>query len=332
MFDFLGIGDVTSDTFITLEDNVDVLCHPAKKDQCRLSIPWGTKMPYRKANVIHGVGNAANASVSAARLGITSALVASVGKDDGGYKCREVLANNNVNTSHIHVEENKATNHHYVLSHKAERTILIHHEQFVYTLPPTYPKILYLSSISEQSVDFHDEIIDWLEKNNEEIFFAFQPGTFQISLGIERLKRVYEKAHLFICNKEEAQMLLQTTEDNIPNLCLAMNEQGPAIVAITDGPRGAFLSLQFNKQIFFMPQYPDPNPPVERTGAGDAFSSTLAILIGEGMSPQQALRRAPINSMAVVQKIGAQEGLLDRVQLLEYLEKAPKEYKLQQIQ
>ena len=288
-------------------------------------------MPYKKATVVHGVGNAANASVAAAKLSVSSALVASVGKDDGGYACREALANQKVNIDHINIEEGRATNHHYVLSHNAERTILVHHEHFLYTLPKERPKIAYLSSISEQSVDFHDEVVDWLG-NDGSIFFAFQPGTFQISLGIDRLKQVYQRADLFICNKEEAQVLLKTEEESIPTLCLAMNDVGPKIVAITDGPNGAYLSIGFNKNIFFMPQYPDPKPPLERTGAGDAFSSTLAILIGEGMAPEQAFRRAPINSMSVVQHIGAQAGLLARNELLEYLEKAPEEYQVKQIQ
>jgi sugar/nucleoside kinase (ribokinase family) len=44
------------------------------------------------------------------------------------------------------------------------------------------------------------------------------------------------------------------------------------------------------------------------------------------MTPEEALKRAPINSMSVVQKVGAQEGLLSRDTLEEFLTNAPAEY------
>lgn len=76
-----------------------------------------------------------------------------------------------------------------------------------------------------------------------------------------------------------------------------------------------------------MPPYPDPAPPFERTGAGDAFSSTFTAALALGKSIEEALLWAPINSMSVVQKIGAQEGLLTPVEIQGWLDKAPEDYK-----
>jgi ribokinase len=75
-----------------------------------------------------------------------------------------------------------------------------------------------------------------------------------------------------------------------------------------------------------MPLYPDPAAPVDRTGAGDAFASTLTAALVKGMSLEDALRWAPINSMSVVQEVGAQAGLLKEKQLLEWLHHAPRNY------
>lgn len=325
MYDFLGIGDITSDSFITLQ-NAKISCSPTN-EECSISIPWGTKLPYERVDIVHGVGNAANASVSAKRLGLRSALITSVGNDDGGYKCREVLAGERVATKYVNTEKGKKTNHHYVLSHEAERTILVKHESFTYILPEKPASIVYLSSLSEGTETFHHEIVDWL--NESESFFVFQPGTFQLRMGIDALTDLYKRCHLFICNKEEAQFLLQTTEQNIPVLCHMIVEKGPSIVSITDGPNGAFVHVSFNNEMWFIPQYPDKKPPVDRTGAGDAFSSTLAVYTGEGMSPDQALRRAPINSMSVVQHTGAQKGLLTREEVNKYLTEAPESYSLE---
>jgi len=80
-----------------------------------------------------------------------------------------------------------------------------------------------------------------------------------------------------------------------------------------------------------MPMYPDPAPPVDRTGAGDSFSSTFTTAIALGMTPAEALSWGPINSMSVVQHIGAQKGLLTREALLEFMADAPEEYKANKI-
>ena len=80
-----------------------------------------------------------------------------------------------------------------------------------------------------------------------------------------------------------------------------------------------------------MPMYPDPAPPVDRTGAGDSFSSTFTAAIALGLSPSEALAWGPINSMSVVQHIGAQKGLLTREKIEEYLKNAPEDYKATEI-
>jgi sugar/nucleoside kinase (ribokinase family) len=75
-----------------------------------------------------------------------------------------------------------------------------------------------------------------------------------------------------------------------------------------------------------MPTYPDPKPPYERTGAGDAFASTVTAALALGKPLSEALQWGPINSMSVVQQVGAQKGLLTREKLEEYLRNAPKDY------
>jgi sugar/nucleoside kinase (ribokinase family) len=75
-----------------------------------------------------------------------------------------------------------------------------------------------------------------------------------------------------------------------------------------------------------MPNYPDPKPPYDRTGAGDAFASTIVASLALGNSLETSMLWAPINSMSVVQKLGAQAGLLNSKQIQKYLKEAPKYY------
>ena len=93
---------------------------------------------------------------------------------------------------------------------------------------------------------------------------------------------------------------------------------------ITDGPLGAYASD--DDSCYFMPPYPDPKPPLSRTGAGDAFSAGFFCGLVYGLSVHDALRWAPIESMHVVQYFGAQTGLLSKPALLALLKKAPKNY------
>ena len=75
-----------------------------------------------------------------------------------------------------------------------------------------------------------------------------------------------------------------------------------------------------------VPMYPDPKPPVDRTGAGDATTSTIAVALALGKPLREALLWGPINAMAVVQEVGAQKGLLTREALERELANAPASY------
>ena len=81
-----------------------------------------------------------------------------------------------------------------------------------------------------------------------------------------------------------------------------------------------------------MPLYPDPAPPKERTGAGDAFASTFVAALAKGNTLEGALQWAPINSMSVVQQTGAQAGLLKQEEIEELLRKSPDNYRARPMQ
>lgn len=324
--DFVAIGDTVVDAFIRLkQEEAHTNCR-IDTNKCEICMAFGTKIPYDFVKVIYAVGNSANASVSASRLGLKSALISNLGKDSDGDKCIESLKNDGVDLRYMKQHGDKKTNYHFVLWYGDERTILIKHEDFPYTLPlgTPGPRWLYLSSLNEQSLPFHHTIADYLE-SHPETKLAFQPGTFQIKLGSEALLDLYNKTEVFFCNVEEAKIILQTEEFEPKNLARMISGLGPKISVITDGPNGAYVFD--GTDAWFMPIYPDTKPPYDRTGAGDSFASTFISALAHGLVPSQAITWAPINSMSVVQKIGAQEGLLTKEQLEEYLAKAPSEYK-----
>ncbi len=333
-YDFVAIGDTVTDAFIRLKD-AEVHCR-LDHEACEICMRFGDKIPYESVTVVPGVGNSANAAVSASRLGLKTAFVSNVGGDHFGQEIIETLGKEGVDTRFIKINKDKKTNYHYVLWFQDDRTILIKHEEFDYELPDIgEPNWVYLSSASENSLPFHRTLANYFSSHPGSKL-AFQPGTFQIKFGAEALADIYRRADAFFCNREEAKRILQTTEDNMRKLLTMMHGLGPKIVVLTDGAKGAYAydgggpsngSGQNSRgEFWFMRPYPDPQPPLSRTGAGDAFSSTFTVALAKGKSVPEALRLAPINSMSVVQHVGARAGLLTWNQLEEYLAKAPADY------
>lgn len=320
----LAIGDTVTDAFIQLkEDRAEITTDD--KGIKHLCMEFGAKPPYDHVDVINAVGNSANAAVAFARLGLKSGLMSFLGNDQAGKDSLAYLKREGVDTSTIAVEEGKKTNYHYVLRYGADRTILIKYEDYDYRWrePSVKPDWIYLSMISKDAWQLHEELLNYLEKNKD-IKLAFQPGTFHFEWGKEKLKDLYKRSYVVMMNKEEAALVTDQPLDDIKNLMSKLHELGPEVVIVTDGPNGAYASD--GKKMYSMINYPDPAPPYDRTGAGDAFASTIVAALAKGRDISEALKWAPINSMSVVQKLGAQAGLLDEEHIEEWLKKAPNNY------
>lgn len=323
--DLLAVGDVVTDVFIKLLD--DEAKVEKTEDGQFLTMPFAAKIPFKDSQVVEGVGNAANASVAASRLGLSTGLATNVGDDSWGRDIIKTLQTNHVDTRFVHINPGKASNCHYILWYKADRTILIKHEEYNYRWPrfriSDFPKWVYFSSLSQHAREYHDDLAEWLEAHPT-IKLAFQPGTFQIEMGAKRLQRIYKRSEVVAVNREEAVTITGGDHGDIHDLLNKMHELGPRIVMISDGHSGAYASDGVRR--FKMPIYPDPSPPFERTGAGDAFTSTFVVGLIKTGDIENALLMAPINAMSVVQKVGAQAGLLNMSELNHYLRQAPASY------
>lgn len=326
-YDIVAIGDTVTDAFIRLKD-AHITCK-LNSHECEICMKYGDKIPYDFVEVCPAVGNSANAAVAFARLGLKSAILTDLGNDTNGAEAVQTFKANGVGTDYVKLHNGKKTNYHYVLWYDVDRTILIKHETFERHIPSMKnPKWIYLSSLGQDSLEFHKEIAQAL-KLNPDIKLAFQPGTFQMQFGTEALKDIYARTEVVVCNLEESQRILNTEEKDIKKLLLGMRQLGPQIALITDGPNGAYAS--YEDKDLYMPLYPDTKPPYERTGAGDAFASTFVGAIAMGKTVEEALTWAPINSMSVVQSIGAQKGLLDLNTIQFFLDKAKEDYKVKSI-
>jgi sugar/nucleoside kinase (ribokinase family) len=237
--DFLAIGDVVTEPFIRIKD-AEATCD-LDQEHCKLSFRFGDKVPYESAEICRAVGNSANAAVAASRLGVSSYLMSYIGDDDIGRGDLEELTKNNVHIDYMKIIAGLPSNYHYVLWYDVERTILVKHTEFPYSFPMDLPepKWIYLSSLASNTTQYHLEIGEYL-KQHPNVKLAFQPGTFQIKLGVETLKDIYDHTEVFFCNYEEAQRILASEEKDKIKLMEMLRALGPKIIVMTDGIKGAY--------------------------------------------------------------------------------------------
>ena len=325
-YDLVCIGDTVIDAFITLHE-VSVHCD-LNHEQCQLCMSFANKIPYEALMVAAAVGNASNVAVGASRLGLRTAIVTAVGNDRYGEDILDVYRKEGVAPEFVRVNKGVPTNYHFVLTFKAERTILIKHQRYVYADPRVLDRRtdwLYFSSLAEHTLPLHHKIGAYLRRHPE-VRMGFNPGTYQLRFGAKKLADIYRHTYVLFVNREEAELVLKKRGGtDLHTLFDGLHRLGPKIVAITDGPKGAYASNGTSR--YFIPPYPDPKPPVSRTGAGDAFSTGFLSALIYGLPVHEALQWAPIESMHVVQFFGAQTGLLSKPKLMQLLKKAPKNYR-----
>lgn len=322
----LAVGDIFTDAFIKLNDDE---ARVTKDDDGKewLAVQFGAKMPYDAVDIVSSVGPSPNAAVSFSRLGVNAGLQAFLGDDEVGKESLRYLASEGVETSTIRPEAGAKSSYWYVLRYGADRTMLVKNETFAYkwVAPANTPDWIYLSQISDKAWQLHEDILSYLQENPD-VKLAFQPGTSQLRWGAEKLAEIYRRSTIVVMNREEAMDVTGKPYDSVRDLANALHELGPHIVVITDGPKGSYASYDY--KLVTIPNYPDPTDPYERTGAGDAFASTIVAALALGETMDTALTWAPINSAYVVQKLGAQAGLLHREEIEKYLADAPDWYKV----
>jgi ribokinase len=81
-------------------------------------------------------------------------------------------------------------------------------------------------------------------------------------------------------------------------------------IIITLGEAGALLATPHSAEIFA----PFPVSPVDTTGAGDAFSGSLAAFLGEGLAEKEALCRANLYAALSTLRTGTQKSYASRAE------------------
>lgn len=316
-YDMLSLGPARMDVFLKLpEGEVEEICSIDRK-KCVITLGFGEKVAIKGVEFAIG-GNTGNNAVGLTRLGHKVAMMGAMGDGWSDLQAMEILKKEGVETKYMEIKKGQ-NGFGAVLNYQEERTILSYYtesmEQFLPAadLSATW---MYLTTAGENFEKFYEGTVAWAIQNKVKI--AFNPGSRQIKVGMEKLKYAYQNTEILFVNREEAAKLLAMSVSDVRGLLSAMRNAGAKIVVITDGPGGTY-AYDGNK-FLHMPIV--EAPVVERTGAGDGFGAGFlgAILSGRGLD--EALVWGTVNSASVLGFIGPQAGLLSAAKMPTWLNRA----------
>lgn len=306
-FDLISIGDSTIDVFMQINpSDSEVLCTLDDKE-CKIAFDYGAKIPVSKLTRVPGVGNAANNAIGSARLGLKTAIYTVIGDDQDSLEIKKIFEEEGVDTTYVVMEKNKRSNFSVVINYGPERNIFVYHEDREYTLPNLPPaEWVYFTSIGKGHEKLHKQLPAYVKKNAVKL--GFNPGSHQLREGMKKLEPIMQVTEVLLVNKEEAYSLVGGSLHDITGLIRKLKEAGPKIVVITDGRNGSYASID-GREIWYL-GIPQNSPVIERTGAGDAYSTGFLAALARKKTLTEAMMWGTMNATSVVQYIGARKGLL----------------------
>ncbi len=295
------IGSAAQDVFLS----GDVFTPKCSAGVCYEHLKLGDKLSVENVTYATG-GNAMNAAVTFARQHLHTNFVGLLGDDPAAQIILRELDNESIDTSNVLVNKKYTTSYSTVLlAPNGERTILNYHGEPLSSAPDVVDSRniegdwLYVSSVGSM------KLLKKIMKiaHDKDVKVAFNPASFELS-HIQECADLLTHVSLLALNKEEAQMFVdgKTIQELARNLAESVE-----YVLVSDGPNGSVATD--GKTMVTAGMY-DNVPVLDRTGAGDAFTSGFVSQIALGKSIEHAIVFASANSTSVVSKIGAKAGIL----------------------
>lgn len=321
MLDILCIGDSVIDVFLKIPLDNPKFGLDKKND--KLLINYGDKINVDKY-VIELGGNATNTSVGISRLGLNTGLCAEIGKDEFSQKIINVLRNENINLDNLIQDNDSKTSITVVLSYAGDRTLFTEHveRKHNFNFENIETNFIYLTSLGAIWENAYEKTLEFIKNKNAKL--AFNPGTLQLEKRDKIIFDIVEKTNYLFVNKEEAEELLygkeleiqseENKESLIKKMLFGLKGLGAKNVIITDSDRGSYLQDEKDNTYFLGVLNEEV---VEKTGAGDSYTAGFLAAILNGGSGAEAMVWGTLNATSVIKKIGAEEGLLTKFEMLE---------------
>lgn len=271
----------------------------------KVSFKLGDKIPLGIKNMTIG-GNGANISVGLERLGIKSELYTYLGTDILSKQIEETIKNEGIDLI-AEKDEAKNSSLSLIFDFKDDRVIFSHHQErnhkFLYTKGEKLD-FIFLTSIGVRWEKAYQDVLNFTKEKN--VPFAFSPGMHQLDEGRDELLKTLKQAKMLFVNRAEAEKILE--EENEPKILLQkLKTMGSEIVSITDGASGAY-SISSRGEMIKIGAFGESS--VEKTGAGDAYSSAFFAAYLKDLPIAECMRWGSVNAYHVMQKIGSERGLM----------------------
>ncbi len=323
MNDVTAIGSITRDNFLVLD--YEVIKWPKAPLGKAILFPLGEKIEVQEVVSTIG-GNSANASATFSRQGFRAACFGKVGNDLLGKEIQARLKKEKV-TPLLAISKTLPTASSVLLLKNGERTILGYHgaSNTLGTKDIPWSKLKsrwwYLSLAGGSDVLLRPLLV-FAKKNNIQV--AFNPSGYHLTHHREEIIASLSSLTFLVLNAGEAAQLTGIDFHNEQSVFQKLDAMTPGIVAVTDGPKG--VTVSDGKNIYQAGVFQEKKL-VDRTGAGDAFGSgfVAGLMLRQKQSRrkeftsediQYAIRLATANATAVVEQIGATEGVLTKAQFL----------------
>lgn len=320
MLDILCVGDAVLDIFLQIPE--DSPHFDLNQDKTKLLIDYGYKI-HVDDYVKEIGGNACNAAVGISRLNKKAGLCAEIGNDEFSNFILNKLKLENINTAFVSQTPNKKTSFSVSLSFKGERTLLVEHvdRDHNFDIENSSARFVYLSSLGDKWQDAYQNTLDFVKNTKSKL--AFNPGTLQLDERTRLVMEIIEKSDYLFLNKQEAEKLLFGKDKDLPSeksdikkLLFGLKSLGARNIIITDSDNGSYV---FDESDNYYHLEILKVKVIEKTGAGDGYNAGFIAAILNGKSITGAMLWGTVNSASVIQKIGAQQGLLKIDELEERL-------------
>ena len=320
------IGDASEDIFVEVLDAKIEKSHKFISGEA-LCFELGEKIPVK--DVFYEIGGSAcNTAVGFSRLGMTVNAMTALGYDSAAEKIIKRLEEESVRTKEIVWDDKINTHFSIIFNLGEERTILVYRclEDYSVLIPKKSlnAKWIYLAPTGQNTEKIAERLVELSAEKNTKI--AWNPGSIQIDQGVHIYKNLLLNTNILLLNREEGikftRLAVKSKAEDVLRL---LHSMGPKIVVITCGKQGAYA---YDGRVFYKIDALNQKR-IDATGAGDSFAVGFVgkLMFENEFSKEQiieALRWGIINSTSVVNKIGAQAGLLTSSQVEDELIKHPR--------
>lgn len=311
MHDVVCVGDATIDALLSIHKDCKLYQVP---DGTWLCLKYGEKIPVDSFKLSLG-GIAGNVSVGLSRMDLKSALCAEIGDDELSQKIENDLKKENVSTELLLKTKGETASLAVGINLKNERTLFVGHvkRKHNFNFDGVSAHWLYLGGLGEEWEEPYKKVLDYVQKNN--LRLAFTPGSAQLEELNETVFEVLKKTEVLLVNKTEGERIVRglNGQENDPSKILVqLQKLGAKRVVMTDGKNGSY-AIDKDGKVYSLGFF--PCNVVEKTGAGDAYTSGFLGAVLYGKNVEEAMRWGAVNAASVIEYVGAQKGLLVREEI-----------------